>query len=45
VTILAVLPHGATGTWLDEILELGLPLVILVALYVWSSRKSKVKPK
>jgi hypothetical protein len=45
VTLLSVLPHGATGTWLDEILEFGLPLVILIVLYVWSSRKPKTKEK
>jgi hypothetical protein len=45
VTVLSVLPHGATGTWLDEILEFGLPLVILIALYFWSSRKPKPKEK
>ncbi|HKY51197.1 MAG TPA: hypothetical protein VJP45_08060 [Candidatus Limnocylindria bacterium] len=45
MTILTVLPHGATGTWLDEIIELGLPLLILVALYVWSSRKPKTRSK
>jgi hypothetical protein len=45
VTILTVLPHGATGTWLDEIIEFGLPLVILIALYFWSSRKPKTKSK
>jgi hypothetical protein len=28
------------GTWLDEIIQFGLPLLVLVALYVWSSRKS-----
>ena len=39
MTILAVLPHGATGTWLDEIVEFGIPLVVLIVLYVWSSRK------
>jgi len=37
--------HGATGTWLDEIIEFGLPLVVLVALYVWSNRKPKRKEK
>jgi hypothetical protein len=41
----SVLPHGATGTWLDEILEFGLPLIILIILYVWSSRKPKEKHK
>lgn len=45
MTILSVLPHGATGTWLDEILELGLPLLILIGLYFWSSRKPKEKRK
>ena len=45
MTLLSVLAHGATGTWLDEILEFGLPLVILIFLYVWSSRKPKQKPK
>jgi hypothetical protein len=43
--ILSVLPHGATGTWLDEIIEFGLPLLILIVLYVWSSRKPKAKSK
>jgi hypothetical protein len=45
VTLLAVLAHGATGTWLDEIIEFGLPLVILIVLYFWSSRKPKPKQK
>jgi hypothetical protein len=45
VTILSVVAHGATGTWLDEILEFGLPLVILIALYIWSSRKPRTKEK
>jgi hypothetical protein len=45
VTILSILSHGATGTWLDEIIEFGLPLVILIVLYVWSSRKPKTKQK
>ena len=35
--------HGATGTWLDELVELGLPLILFVALYFWSSRKAKRK--
>jgi hypothetical protein len=43
--ILSVLPHGTTGTWLDEIIEFGLPLLILIVLYVWSSRKPKAKSK
>ena len=37
--------HGATGTWLDEIIEFGLPLLILIVLYVWSARKPKEKRK
>jgi hypothetical protein len=45
VTLLSALPHGATGTWLDEIIELGLPLLVLVGLYVWSSRRPKAKGK
>ena len=45
MTILTVLAHGATGTWLDEIIEFGLPLVILIGLYFWSSRKPKPKSK
>ena len=40
-----VVAHGATGTWLDEIIEFGLPLVVLVVLYVWSNRKPKSKEK
>ena len=43
--LLSVLAHGATGTWLDEIIEFGLPLVILIVLYAWSSRKPREKPK
>jgi hypothetical protein len=43
--LLSALPHGATGTWLDEILEFGLPLIVLIVLYVWSSRKPKEKQK
>jgi hypothetical protein len=45
VTLLSVTAHGATGTWLDEIFEFGLPLIILIVLYLWSSRKPKEKPK
>lgn len=45
MTTLSVLPHGATGTWLDEIIAFGLPLVILIVLYFWSSRKPKEKRK
>jgi len=35
--------HGATGTWLDEILELGVPLLLFVGLWWWSTRKDKKK--
>ena len=45
MTILSVMAHGATGTWLDEIIEFGLPLLILIVLYVWSARKPKEKEK
>jgi len=40
--------HGATGTWLDEVIEVGLPLVVLVILYIWSNKnppKSKEEKK
>ncbi len=37
----SALAHGATGTWLDEFVELGLPLLIFVILYFWSNRKKK----
>ena len=49
--LLTVALHGATGTWLDEIVELGIPLVVLVILYFWSNRTPakgkapKEKPK
>ncbi len=34
-----VVQHGVTGTWWDEIIELGLPLVLFVGMYIWSNRK------
>ena len=37
--------HGVTGTWLDEILELGVPLVLFAGLWWWSTRKEKKKAK
>jgi len=43
VTFVMVVAHGAGG-WLDEIIELGIPLVVLVFLYLWSNRKAK-KPE
>lgn len=33
--------HGATGTWLDEILQLGIPLALFIGLWWWSTRKEK----
>jgi hypothetical protein len=44
MTFLMVVAHGTTG-FLDELVELGLPLLVLVALYVWSNRKPKKKEK
>jgi cyanate permease len=41
----SVSTHGATGTWRDEILELGVPLVLFVGLWWWSTRKEKKKAK
>lgn len=35
------LAHGATGTWLDELIQYGLPLLAFVILYTWSSQKEK----
>ena len=43
--IASVSTHGVTGTWLDEILELGVPLVLFIALWWWSTRKEKQKAK
>jgi hypothetical protein len=45
VSFLAIVAHGATGTWLDELIELGIPLIILIGLYLWSNRKPKEKQK
>ena len=41
----SVSAHGATGTWFDEILELGVPLVLFIGLWWWSTRKEKKKAK
>jgi len=41
----SVSAHGVTGTWLDEILELGVPLVLFIGLWWWSTRKEKKKAK
>lgn len=41
----SVSAHGATGTWLDEVLELGVPLVLFIGLWWWSTRKEKKKVK
>ncbi len=43
MSLLTILAHGATG-FLDEFIELGLPLIVLIALYIWSNRKPKEKP-
>jgi hypothetical protein len=45
MSFVAVVAHGATGTWLDEFIEIGIPLIVLVALYLWSNRKPKEKQK
>jgi len=45
VIIASVSAHGVTGTWLDEILELGVPLVLFIGLWWWSTRKEKKKSK
>lgn len=39
--VASVAAHGATGTWLDEVIELGIPLVLFIGLWWWSTRKSK----
>jgi len=44
MSFLMVVAHGASG-WLDEVIELGLPLLVLVGLYIWSNRKPKDKTK
>ena len=41
----SVSAHGVTGTWLDEILELGVPLVLFIGLWWWSTRKERKKAK
>ena len=47
MTLLSIQAHGATGTWLDEIIEVGIPLAVLVVLYLWSNKKPREdqKPK
>ncbi len=40
MTLASVLAHGASGL-LDELIELGVPLVVFAALYWWSSRRRK----
>jgi hypothetical protein len=45
MTFVMVVAHGSAG-WLDEVIELGIPLVVLVALYIWSNRHpQEKKPK
>ena len=41
MTFASLATHGVTGTWLDEILELGLPLALFLGLWWWSTRKEK----
>jgi len=43
MTFLMVAAHGASG-WLDEVIELGIPLLVLVILYFWSNR-NPAKPR
>jgi hypothetical protein len=43
--VASVSTHGVTGTWLDEIVELGVPLVLFIGLWWWSTRKEKRKAK
>lgn len=42
--LLSLLAHGATGTWLDEIIEIGIPLIVLIGLYFWSKGHPEKKP-
>ena len=41
----SVSTHGATGTWLDEALELRVPLLLFIGLWWWSTRKEKQRTK
>lgn len=43
--LLAVSAHGASGTWVDEVIELGIPLIVFAVLWWWSTRKQKDKRK
>jgi len=45
MTFASLATHGVTGTWLDEILELGVPLALFLGLWWWSTRKEKRKAK
>lgn len=44
MSFLMVVAHGATGP-LDEFIEFGVPLILLIGLYWWSNRKAKETPK
>ena len=44
MTFAMALAH-AGGTWLDEIVQLGVPIVVLLVLYLWSNRKREKKSK
>jgi hypothetical protein len=37
--VASVSAHGVTGTWLDEIVELGVPLLLFIGLWWWSTRR------
>ncbi len=43
MTFLMVAAHGAVGP-LDEFIEFGIPLILLIGLYIWSNRKPKGPP-
>ncbi len=43
MSFVMVVAHGAVGP-LDEFLEFGVPVILLVGLYLWSNRKPKETP-
>ncbi len=43
MTFVMVVAHGAVGP-LDEFIEFGIPLIMLIGLYIWSNRKPKEPP-
>ncbi len=42
MSVMAVLTHGASG-WVDEFIQFGLPLLVLLGFYLWANRKSDPK--